>query len=273
MINMSDAVPFTEALDLNRFGGKSVQLGAALRAGLPVPPGHALSVALVDRLMAGDGEAKAQVEHLFTGLSSACAVRSSAVGEDGANASFAGQHATILNVRSSPELIPAIAAVWRSGRSESALAYRRKIGIIGEPRVAVALQRLIEPESAGVLFTRNPITGADERVIEATWGLGEAVVAGLVTPDHFRVGCDGEILERIIGNKDLEIKADPAGGTRELAVDDARASACCLTDGQLAKLHELASRCQRAFGTALDLEWAFAGGELYLLQSRAITAS
>jgi pyruvate,water dikinase len=122
-----------------------------------------------------------------------------------------------------------------------------------------------------VLFTRNPMTGADERVIEATWGLGEAVVAGLVTPDHYRVARGGRILERRAGEKDLAIMWSEGGGTEEVEIEGARISALCLEDADIAALEALATACEAAFGGSQDLEWAFAGGHLYLLQRRAIT--
>jgi pyruvate,water dikinase len=267
------------------FGGKAVRLGIALRAGFPVPPGFALSVALVERLVgesaaecAGGGtsesadEARA-VRATLAMLGGRVAVRSSAVGEDASDASFAGQHLTVLGVTDEDGLMAAIASVWQSGHSEAALAYRRKLQIAGPPRIAVVIQQLVDAECAGVLFTVNPLTGADERVIEAAWGLGEAVVAGLVTPDHYRVRRDGEIVERTMGDKDLAIRPAPGGGTVEVAVPEPRAQAACLDDAQLRQLNELAARCEAGSPVPVDLEWAFAGGRLYLLQRRDVTRS
>jgi len=121
------------------------------------------------------------------------------------------------------------------------------------------------------MFTRNPITGADERVIEAGWGLGEAVVAGLVIPDSYRIARSGEVLERTPGLKRVAIRTQPQGGTVEEDVPAEDAERLCLDDDQLAQLHELASRCEEVYGPARDIEWAFADGRLYLLQCRAIT--
>ena len=115
------------------------------------------------------------------------AVRSSAVDEDGADASFAGQHLTLLNVPSADALGTALREIWWSANSDSAISYRKRVGLFTRPSVAVVVQVLLDPESAGVMFTRNPISGADERMIEASWGLGEAVVAGVVIPDSYRV--------------------------------------------------------------------------------------
>ncbi|MFY0527550.1 PEP/pyruvate-binding domain-containing protein [Archangium gephyra] len=264
-------VPLKEALSEEEFGGKAVHLGAALRAGLPVPPGFALPVALVDRIAAGEPGAVAWLGGLLEQVGPCVAVRSSAVGEDSDNASFAGQHLTVLGVRTQEGLLEAVKQVWASGRAEAALAYRRKLGKEGTPRVAVVVQHLVASECAGVLFTCDPLTGADERVIEASWGLGEAVVAGLVTPDRYRLSREGRILEQAAGEKDLELQPLPGGGTREVPVAPERVNTLCLDENRLRELHALATRCERHFGRKQDLEWAFVGPKLFLLQRRAVT--
>ena len=165
----------------------------------------------------------------------------------------------------------AVLKVRQSAHSESALAYRRTLGLDESPRIGVVVQRMIAPDCAGVLFTRNPLNGADQRVIEAAWGLGEAVVAGLVVPDNYVVDANGAILSRAIGEKDIALRGGPDGGTIEEMVPEERVNAPCLSDAMLQDLHELASRCEAMFGRGLDLEWGFAGGVLYLLQCRAMT--
>src|SRR5687768_13768428 len=115
------------------------------------------------------------------------------------------------------------------------------------------------------------MTGASERVIESAWGLGEAVVAGLVAPDRFRVSTDGEILERGAGRKDVMVRFATAGGTVELEVAPEDVARLSLRDPELMALHRLAEKCESVFGEAQDLEWAFENGKLYLLQSRPIT--
>ncbi len=264
-------VPLDKLLDPETFGGKAAQLSRAVRAGLPVPPGAAIhpdDVARVARTRAVEGDA---LERLMERLGGAVAVRSSAIGEDSLAASFAGQHATILNACSVGEVIAAITQIDASVRAASALAYRAKLGLIGEPRMGVVIQLLIPSEIAGVLFTRDPMTGDDVRVIEASWGLGEAVVAGMVTPDRFVVKRGGQVLERTPGEKDLAIRRAPNGGTVEVPVAPEDVERLCLGDSELQALDSLASRCEVEFGDAQDLEFAFAGGRLYLLQSRAIT--
>jgi pyruvate,water dikinase len=137
--------------------------------------------------------------------------------------------------------------------------------------MGVVLQKLVPAEVAGVLFTRNPVTRLAERVIEASWGLGEAVVAGLVVPDRYRLDARGRVLERVTGEKDVALRADPQG-LRELAVDPADVHAPCLDDGQLAALHALAEACDAVYGTTdHDIEFAFHAGAVFLLQRRPIT--
>jgi phosphoenolpyruvate synthase/pyruvate phosphate dikinase len=121
------------------------------------------------------------------------------------------------------------------------------------------------------MFTENPITGADERMIEASWGLGEAVVAGLVVPDHFRVDRSGQVLERKAGRKRIAIRSLPNGGTFEQQVPPELVNQLCLDDAQLAALGQLALQCEKVYGPRRDIEWAFQDRTLYLLQCRAVT--
>jgi pyruvate,water dikinase len=264
-------VALSEVVDESRFGGKAASLGRSLRDRLPVPEGFGLDVDTVDEVARlGDAAAEA-CDAMLRALGGRVAVRSSAVGEDARDASFAGQHTTILNAASAEGLIHAIAEVRQSAHTASALAYRARMNIEGPPRIAVVVQRLVDADCAGVLFTRNPTTGARERIIEAAWGLGEVVVSGAVVPDSYRLDAEGRILERTIGVKDIALRLHAGGGTTEVVVDDARAHEAVLTDDTLAALHELAVRCEAVFGLDLDIEWAFEGDRLYLLQCRAIT--
>lgn len=266
-------VPLEAAMDDRLFGGKAVSLGAALRGGLPVPGGVALSVSLVDDIAAGHAGAVAALLDSIHVPSVRVAVRSSAVGEDSKDASFAGQHATHLNV-SRPGLAEAVRAVWASGRSDAALAYRAQRGIGGAPAVAVVVQRLVQPIAAGVLFTRNPMTGADERLIEAAWGLGEVVVSGRVVPDQFRLDAGGRVIEAIPGDKDVQIVHEEGEGVREVSVSDDRRYAPCLTATHLQALFDVSERCRALWGPNLDLEWVIdADGACHLLQSRPITTN
>jgi pyruvate,water dikinase len=268
---VSEVVPLEEARDDALFGAKAVGLGEAARSGLPLPPGFALSGAIVEAVAGGDEPAIEEVRRLVRPLGGPLAVRSSAVDEDGAVASFAGQHLTLLNVPSADDVGSALREVWWSANSDSAITYRQRVGLFTRPSVGVVVQALLDPDSAGVMFTRNPINGADERVIEASWGLGEAVVAGRVIPDHFRIDRSGQVLERTPGLKKIAIRTLPEGGTVEEQISAELRERLCLDDDQLAELHRLAGRCEAVYGPARDIEWAFAGGQPYLLQCRAIT--
>jgi pyruvate,water dikinase len=250
-----------------------VGLGAALRAELPVPPGVALSGAVVDAIAAADDAAIRKLLRATRGLPAPLAVRSSCVDEDGAAASFAGQHLTVLNVPSADHAADAVREIWWSANSDSAITYRKRLGVMSRPSVGVVVQSLLAPECAGVMFTRNPVTGADERMIEASWGLGEAVVAGRVIPDTFRLARTGEVLDRRAGVKKLAIRATPQGGTIDDDVAPHLVEALCLDDDRLRLLGELADRCEQVYGEGRDIEWAFADDVLYLLQCRAVTRS
>ena len=270
---MSGIVPLIGADQEELYGGKAVGLGAALRAGLPVPPGVALPGPAVDAIASGDAGATAALRDAVRPLPTPLAVRSSAVDEDSAGASFAGQHITVLNVPSADEVEDAVREVWWSANSDSAITYRKRLGVFARPSVGVVVQSLLQPETAGVMFTRNPITGADERMVEASWGLGEAVVAGRVIPDSYRVGRGGEVLERRPGLKKFAIRSASDGGTVDEEVAADLVEALCLGDEHLASLSALADDCERVYGAERDIEWAFAGGQLYLLQCRAVTRS
>lgn len=264
-------VPLAEALDETEFGGKAVSLGAAIRAGLPVPPGAALSWSMVARVADADPEHIGTVTGSLHVPEARLAARSSAVGEDSGGASFAGQHATKLNVRRHG-LEHAVREVFRSAFTPSALAYRQKQGLAAAPRIGVVIQLLVEPASAGVLFTRNPLTGADERLIEAAWGLGEAVVNGTVVPDRYRLEPGGRVIEFVPGHKDVKIWYDEGDGTIEVTVEEHLHAAATLTDAHLAQLHDLAERCRAVYGPDLDIEWAVGpDARVYLLQCRPIT--
>ena len=268
---MNGIVPLEEAHNESVFGSKAVGLGEAARSGLPLPPGVALSGAVVEAVAGGEKQAIEDVTKLVGPLGSPLAVRSSAVDEDGAEASFAGQHMTLLNVPGAGAVADALREIWWSANSDSAITYRQRVGLFRRPSVGVVVQSLLDPESAGVMFTRNPINGADERVIEASWGLGEAVVAGMVIPDNFRIDRSGQVLERTPGLKKIAIRTIPEGGTVEEKLSPELAEQLCLDDSQLEDLHRLATRCEEVYGPDRDIEWAFAQRQLYLLQCRAIT--
>jgi pyruvate, water dikinase len=269
-------VPLSSRIDAQVYGGKAARLSETLCAGLPVPPGFALHPDGVARTAQSNllpNERAALEYSLAQFKEGAVAVRSSAIGEDGASASFAGQHASFLNVRGLDGVLSAIAKVWASGQTEAARRYRARMGIAGEPSVAVIVQALVPAEVAGVLFTVDPISGSGERwIVEASWGLGEAVVGGLVTPDRYVIARTGELLERHLGRKDVAVVADEHGGTREVTITDpARVQGACLGKQALVRLAALGAACERLFDAGQDIEWAETRGTLSLLQCRPVT--
>jgi pyruvate,water dikinase len=265
-------VPLGAVDDDRAYGGKAAALGVAVRGGLPVPPGIALPVDLVEAV-AQDDDARRAVCAAAERVGPPWAVRSSAVGEDGAAASFAGQHLTVLNLRTAEETVDAVARVAASARAPSAMAYRRLRGAEQEPCCGVVLQRLVPASVAGVLFSRNPVTGDDELLVEASWALGEAVVDGLVTPDLYRLDRSGALLDRTVGIKDRAVVPRPRGGTDTVPVAPDLVHRPCLDTGHLLALAALARRCDEVFGGPSDLEWALAGDDLALLQRRPITTA
>jgi pyruvate,water dikinase len=268
---VTPVVPLASAHDEAIFGAKAVGLGEAARAGLPIPPGVALAGELTEAVAAGQDSAIGKVMEAVRFLTGPLAVRSSAVGEDSADASFAGQHLTLLNVPSTADLSAAIRQIWWSANSDSVITYRKRVGLFDRPSVGVVVQALLDPEVAGVMFTQNPVNGNDERVIEASWGLGEAVVAARVIPDQFRLDRAGEVLERTPGLKRVAIRAVADGGTVEQEVAPELVEAPCLDDHQLQMLNALAARCEQVYGPDRDIEWAYADDQIYLLQCRAVT--
>jgi pyruvate,water dikinase len=211
---------------------------------------------------------------LFHGESIPVSVRSSATAEDLPEASFAGQQDTFLNIVGIEAVLTAIQRCWASLWTDRAISYRASLGL--DPRglrLAVVVQRMVEAQVAGVLFTANPLTGKRrESVIEANPGLGEAVVSGATNPDHFVVRtATGEIVERRLGDKQVIIQAISGGGTQQMEAD-AHTARACLSDAQVRTLAELGGRIEAHFGSPQDIEWALdASGQIFLLQARPIT--
>lgn len=206
------------------------------------------------------------------GEQSAYAVRSSATAEDLPTASFAGQQDTYLNVIGRAAILERISQCWASLFTERAVIYRLRNGIDhSKVRMAVVVQRMVFPHAAGILFTADPITG-NRKVssIDASFGLGEALVSGLVNPDVYKVR-DGEIVARTIGIKQLITNVSPAGGTLEQAIEAERQTQPALTDAQILRLAQTGRRIEAHFGRAQDIEWCLADDEFHIVQSRPIT--
>ncbi len=208
------------------------------------------------------------------------AVRSSGTGEDSAEASHAGQAASFLNVTGYLELLQAVRKCWASLWSAEHLAYRHRAQrpqnglVIGQaPAMAVVVQTLVPAEVAGVLFTANPVTGdASQMLVSAAWGLGETVVSG-GPADTFTLDRAGRVVERALAPKLRLVEPDPEGGTRSRGLERARRDGPCVDEALLLRLAALGRAVERSLGAPQDIEWALAGGRLYLLQARPITAS
>jgi pyruvate,water dikinase len=201
------------------------------------------------------------------------AVRSSATAEDLPDASFAGQQDTYLNIKGEVALLSAVQNCWASLYGARAIYYRAKQGFEDSTvNIAVVVQQLVHSEKAGVMFTSHPISGEPITIIEGSWGLGEAVVSGSVSPDHYVFDQRTEsIAETTIANKKVEIVPDGSHGTKLVAVDAARQDAQVLADAEVAKLAMYGKIAENHYGVPQDVEWGIVAGTIYILQSRPIT--
>jgi pyruvate,water dikinase len=283
-----------ECLDSALVGGKAAHL-SQLTAAFRVPPGFCLTTAAFDHVTS-DGQvedvaaqsrdrlADALYEELaqaYVQLGERCgqvappvAVRSSAVDEDSSSASFAGQHETLLNIAGVEAIAQAAVQCWRSARSVRAGAYRRQRSLAPETvRLAVLVQQLVAADSSAVLFSANPITGnRGELVINASWGLGESIVGGTITPDTYVLrAADLTVIAQHIAEK-RRMTVPVAGGTREVDVPRFLRPRPAFSEDQIAELGRLAVALEAVMGRPVDVECAYAAGCLYLLQCRPITA-
>ncbi len=206
------------------------------------------------------------------GERAAYAVRSSATAEDLRTASFAGQQDTYLNVVGPAAILEHISRCWASLFTERAVTYRLRNGFDHRKvHMAVVVQRMVFPHAAGILFTADPVT-SNRKVtsVEATFGLGEALVSGLVNADMYKVR-DGEVVAKAVATKQLAIRASPAGGTQEEAIDPERQEQPALTDAQVVRLAQLGRRIEAHFGHPQDIEWCLVDDGFEIVQSRPIT--
>lgn len=202
------------------------------------------------------------------------AVRSSATAEDLPEASFAGQQETFLNIRGEEDLLEAVKKCWASLWTARAIAYRIKNNIDQNTvALAVVVQEMVDAEAAGILFTANPINGhRDEMVINAAWGLGEAIVGGLVSPDTIVAHkATGKVKQYDVAEKTV-ITVRTEKGTREEKLDDARRSSKVLNEADVVELVDIARRIESHYGKPQDIEWCNAKSKFYIVQSRPITA-
>ncbi|MFD3561216.1 rifamycin-inactivating phosphotransferase [Streptomyces sp. NPDC058686] len=206
------------------------------------------------------------------GEQAAYAVRSSATAEDLPTASFAGQQDTYLNIVGHAAVLQHISRCWASLFTERAVTYRRRNGIDHRTvHMAVVVQQMVFPHASGILFTADPVTGNRKvATVDAGFGLGEALVSGLVNPDVFKVR-DGEIVDKAIAAKQRAVHALPDGGTQEAAVDSQRQEQPALTDEQAVRLVQLGRRIEAHFGRPQDIEWCLVDDGFQIVQSRPIT--
>lgn len=271
-------LPLDASQDVHLVGGKALNLARLITAGFPVPGGFVITTAAYQkaRLSPAGDAIPADLALAITDAYRAMgeppvAVRSSATAEDMAGASMAGQYETILDVRGADALLDAVHRCWSSLGSPRVRSYLQEHQIDpAHVSMAVIVQELIHADVAGVLFTDNPQACClNEMLIEASWGLGEAVVSGIVQPDTLTLNQhDGAVRQAVIADKALQF----VPGSHEASpVPESKRRQPCLDSRQVYELWRLGWRVRRYFAAPQDLEWAIAGGHLYLLQSRAIT--
>jgi pyruvate,water dikinase len=257
-------------LDASVAGGKGASLAAMAAAGLPVPPAFAIAASVLERsvdaerlreLALGSAHAEAQaivqaaeppraeIAEAYERLGGGgVAVRSSATAEDSEAASFAGQQETFLNVHGADEVCAKVVECWASFFSERALFYRGHKGSLEDLGMAVVVQSMVNADKAGVIFTVDPVQRRrDQMIVEAVFGLGEQVVSGEVTPDHYVVDRSGTPKREHLASRGV------------------------LSHEELRALAELGLRLEEHFGAPQDVEWAIHAGQVYLLQSRPVT--
>ncbi|MFF1570542.1 rifamycin-inactivating phosphotransferase [Streptomyces sp. NPDC058293] len=220
------------------------------------------------------GDLAAAITHALArlGEQTAYAVRSSATAEDLPTASFAGQQDTYLNVVGPTAILQHVSRCWASLFTERAVTYRQRNGIDHRTvHMAVVVQQMVNPHASGILFTADPVTGNRKvATVDSGFGLGEALVSGLVNPDVFKVR-DGEVVDKTIAAKQRAIHALPAGGTQEVAIAPQLQGQPALTDAQAVRLVQLGRRIEAHFGRPQDIEWCLVDDGFQIVQSRPIT--
>ncbi len=258
-------------------GGKGGSLARLYQAGFPVPAGFVILPAAFqgeDLIPQAWGETQNQLACLrASDPHISFAVRSSALSEDSAEASFAGEFETLLNMRTDEDVHRAILEVYHSRENERVQAYSQARGIDLSHEIAVVVQQLVNAESSGVLFTANPVTGQrDQAMLTAAWGLGEAIVSGKVTPDTLLVDKQtGHILTREIADKQV-MTVSLQDGTTDQPVPEEKRRAPVLSEAQVAELVRLGVEVEQEYHLPMDIEWVTAKEKIHLVQARPITA-
>lgn len=284
--------------DIATAGGKGANLGEMTRAGIPVPPGAVLTAEAYDLFMEANGidpkdyenaaeirkailsaEIPSEIEQEIRGFNDSLgtetrvAVRSSATAEDLEDASFAGQQETYLNVTGIEELLTKVRECYASLWGDRAVKYRKETGYDKQKTsLAVVIQEMIESDVSGVMFTADPAGKRENVHINASYGLGEAVVSGIVSPDEYICSRAGEIIRSVTGSKEEEIIYSKEGkGTVRAAVSKERRDRLTLDAGQVRELVSAGMRIEEHYGHPMDIEWAIRDGRIYILQARSIT--
>ena len=299
--------------DINVVGGKGANLGVMTQAGFNVPPGFCVTTqayeafilpkekqlyAILENLAVDDlnevRKAGKKARELLGKLSlpselieplrvawgkndpiSAYAVRSSATAEDLPQASFAGQQDTYLNIIGSEALMLSVKDCFISLFTDRAILYRVQNGFAHEDvALSVVVQKMILPEASGIMFTADPVSGKRSIIsIDASFGIGEALVSGLVSADLYQVEKQSDtIIKKQIGDKKIAILPVEGGGTKTIDLDESQRSASALSDDQIIKLANLGADIEALYGKPQDIEWAFADGKFFITQSRPITS-
>ena len=272
--------------DVTKVGGKGASLGR-LADGFTVPPAFNMTVDAFNRwgeIRLNDGDPPADmveaVSEAYARLGTICgtdepavAVRSSAVDEDGSDNSFAGQHDTFLNVKGAQAVSEAIVRCWASLDGEVAVDYRRQSGLAVEGAVmAVVVQQMVPSDIAGVAFSANPVTGElGEVVINSSWGLGESVVSGTVTPDTYTIEkAGGSVISTQIANK-ARMTISKGSGAEEVDVPRIMRDQPSMSEAQAQEVAQMTAALEGRETHPVDIEWAYFKDKLYLLQCRPIT--
>lgn len=262
--------------DIGIAGGKGASLGEMTNAGIPVPLGFVVTTKAFKQFFDSEipVEVREEILHAFDQLGiDRVAVRSSAVAEDSSSASWAGQLESYLNV-SKDKLIENIRKCWNSIKSERALAYAGQQNLTEEDIVvAVVIQKMVESETSGVMFTVNPINkDQNELMIEAGFGLGEYLVQGMITPDNFVVDKNSLVIKNIdVQTQDKKLVFQN-WENQEVVLSAEEGSRQTLTGEQVITLAKLGMEIENHYGAPQDIEWAYENGKFYIVQSRPITA-
>ncbi|MCR5685147.1 MAG: phosphoenolpyruvate synthase [Lachnospiraceae bacterium] len=284
--------------DIAVAGGKGANLGEMTRAGIPVPPGAVLTAEAYDHFIESNGvdpvktenaallrkviinadipsDVEQEIRDYYSqfGENSRVAVRSSATAEDLEDASFAGQQETYLNVIGVDELLKKVRECYASLWGDRAVSYRKNSGYDKQKvSLAVVIQEMIESEVSGVMFTSDPAGDKENVHINASYGLGEAVVSGIVSPDEFICNRNGEIIRAVTGSKEEEIIYSSEGkGTVRVAVPEERRKRNSLDKAQVQALVREGLKIEEHYGHPMDIEWAIKDDNIYILQARSIT--